>query len=244
MARFKDKSLEIPGNAGLRDVILALKWLQNNCENFNGDKENITLFGHSSGGCATHLLMLSPSAKGLFHKAILMAGFSVEIPELPDLQFRLAKHLGYQGADSDEQAIYKFLCSVEAHKLVGFDIWTDEERQKHGSYPFMPTLEAYTNENTIFADDPVILQRNTWSNTIPLMMGCTSNESLIKYKHFTTDVSLYERYRKYPEYLLPQKLQDLKDNKLKQKLIQKILNLHFGKKEVKLENYECAMEVL
>lgn len=223
---------------------MALKWIQKNCENFNGDAENITLFGHSAGSGATHLLTLSPTAKGLFHKAILMSGFSIDIPKLPDLNYRLAKHLGYQGAENDEKAIYVFLSSVEANKLVGFDIWTEEERQKYGAYPFMPTLEAYRTENSIIIEDPVLLQRNTWSNNIPIMMGCTSNESLIQYKHFTTDQSLYENYRRHPETLLPEKLQDLKDKQLRHKLIKKILDLHFGKKEVKLENYECALEVL
>ncbi|XP_002136065.1 cholinesterase 1-like [Drosophila pseudoobscura] len=60
---FADPSLEIPGNAGLKDLILALKWIKANARNFNGDPERITLFGHSSGSMAVlkkiyfHLLL-------------------------------------------------------------------------------------------------------------------------------------------------------------------------------------------
>lgn len=44
---------------------------------FGGDKDNVSIFGESAGGAAVHYLMLSPSAKGLFHKAISQSGSSL-----------------------------------------------------------------------------------------------------------------------------------------------------------------------
>ena len=54
----------IPGNFGLKDQILALRWVQENIGVFGGDENKITIFGHSAGGASVHFLVLSPEAKG------------------------------------------------------------------------------------------------------------------------------------------------------------------------------------
>lgn len=58
------------GNYGLLDVIQALRWVQENISALGSDPNNVTLFGQSAGSQTTCLLMASPLAKGLFHKAI------------------------------------------------------------------------------------------------------------------------------------------------------------------------------
>lgn len=61
-------------NNGVLDIIAALEWIQENIENFGGDKNNVTLFGQSGGGAKILTLTSMPTAKGLFHKAIVQSG--------------------------------------------------------------------------------------------------------------------------------------------------------------------------
>jgi len=58
------------GNQGILDQIAALKWVRENIARFGGDPDNVTIFGESAGALDVNILMASPLAKGLFHRAI------------------------------------------------------------------------------------------------------------------------------------------------------------------------------
>ncbi|MCB9460134.1 MAG: carboxylesterase family protein [Anaerolineaceae bacterium] len=62
------------GNYGLMDQQLALQWVQDHISDFGGDPENVTIFGESAGGASVCLQVVSPSAAGLFVRAISQSG--------------------------------------------------------------------------------------------------------------------------------------------------------------------------
>ena len=74
------------GNYGTLDIISALRWVQRNIAAFDGDVNNVTIFGESAGGSAVVSLMSSPEAKGLFHKVWAMSPSIGQLRTLPRAQ--------------------------------------------------------------------------------------------------------------------------------------------------------------
>ena len=66
-----ESELKVSGNYGLQDQIAALKWIQKNIDQFNGDPNKVTVFGVSAGSASISLLLTCPQAKGLFQQSIL-----------------------------------------------------------------------------------------------------------------------------------------------------------------------------
>lgn len=62
------------GNAGMADLVEALRWVKNNIAAFGGDPDRVTIFGQSGGGGKVTTLLQMPSADGLYHRAVIQSG--------------------------------------------------------------------------------------------------------------------------------------------------------------------------
>ena len=62
------------GNAGLLDVVTALRWVRDNIASFGGDPQRVTLMGQSSGAVSVCCLLAMPEAQGLFRRAVVQSG--------------------------------------------------------------------------------------------------------------------------------------------------------------------------
>ncbi|KAI2801626.1 hypothetical protein BLOT_009440 [Blomia tropicalis] len=68
------KDSNAPGNVGLQDQLLGIKWVYDNIGSFGGDTKKITIFGESAGSMSIGAHIISPLTKGLYQRAIMQSG--------------------------------------------------------------------------------------------------------------------------------------------------------------------------
>lgn len=173
----------IPGNAGLKDQVMALQWVKNNCAQFGGDPNCITVFGESAGGGSTHYMMLTDQTKDLFHRAILMSGNALcpwANTESWKRTHRLAQLAGYTG-ENNEKKLYEYLQNASAGDLITVEqnSLSPKERRQKVMFPFGPVVEPYETEQMVVPKMPIEMLKTAWSNNMPVMMGNTSYEGLL-----------------------------------------------------------------
>ncbi|XP_073820711.1 esterase B1-like [Musca autumnalis] len=225
-----DPSLNVPGNAGLKDQVLALKWVQQNIDQFGGDNENITLFGESAGAAAVHFMMCTEQTKGLFHKAICQSGCILNnwalTKDTTDLAYRLACEMGYQGENNDAEVL-EFLQKCPANELFQMDKLNQEAILKGSYFAFVPSIEPYDNSEAVIRKPLLESMKTSWSNSIPLIIGGNSFEGLVRYPAVKHKPELLELCKTRPELLLPPELLVSKSNE-ETKLLGKVLyDLYF-----------------
>ncbi|CAG2100128.1 unnamed protein product, partial [Medioppia subpectinata] len=111
-----------PGNVAFLDQVLALKWVRENIHQFGGDRDQITIFGHSAGSWSVSAHILSPLSKCLFKRAIMQSGADImnknrgliTRPEALSLAKSVAKNLN---CSSDEDKWLECLKAVDAERL-------------------------------------------------------------------------------------------------------------------------------
>ncbi|KAL3286179.1 hypothetical protein HHI36_000690 [Cryptolaemus montrouzieri] len=235
----KDTSLGVPGNAGFKDKVMALKWVQKNIKNFNGDPNNVTIFGESAGASSVHLLMLSPSAKGLFHKAIAQSGSALSPwAHCGNAASHLADLLEIDR--NDEKKLLQVLQNMPVEELHALQDTTPDHWHINVKRFFGFVLEDPKQDGEPFIiEDPLeILRRGEYTH-IPFLIGFTSREGMLV--HVFSRTPIHELIPDI-DMVVPFML-NLKDGSPSSKQVgQRIMKFYFGDGD--LENSDIDQQYL
>ena len=172
-------------NFGTLDIIMALRWVKDNIDSFGGDPNNITIFGESAGGHNVLSLLVSKKAKGLFHKAISMSGYTTSISQEDAYKQKepssTSKYTSYEVVEklkeknnfyiSNNENLLKdreMLLSISAKDF--FEIYSERD-----SYDELPLL---TNDGIVIPKIGLkkALSKKEYVNIVPTIAGSNRDE--------------------------------------------------------------------
>lgn len=160
------------GNVGMLDIELALRWVRENIERFGGDPKRVMIFGQSGGGGKVAVLTAMPSAKGLFHRAVMQSGAQRQLRSVEDaaeVSARLMAQLGLKPHQGRE------LQQVPLPKLMAANFALGRQPAQPGKpLNFVPVLDGQIVPRNPF--DPVA---NPLNASVPLIVGCTRTENTV-----------------------------------------------------------------
>lgn len=168
---FKDtKNKQFENNLGIRDQIAALKWVRENIAAFGGDPEQVTIFGESAGGTSVETLLSTPSAKGMFTKAIIQSGPPAIVWTPAIAESVTAKYLSLLHISPDSMHLLKTvpLDTLKAAEDALLDYMVKETNQK----VFAPSIDGEVLTNDIFK-----CMKPTIGGNVPVMIGTNLNEA-------------------------------------------------------------------
>jgi len=158
------------GDAGMLDIVHALKWVRANIAHFGGDPNTVLIFGQSGGGRKVDTLLAMPSAKGLFHRATIESGVALQVASR-DVAIRNA-----------EQLLAKLgIRKTEVHDLqklpldrimtAYFAVVREARGVDQAVNGFAPTVDGH-----ILPQQPFAPTASPVSAEVPVMIGCTRTE--------------------------------------------------------------------
>ncbi|CAJ0954004.1 unnamed protein product, partial [Mesorhabditis belari] len=170
---------EAPGNMGLWDQHLALKWVHKHIDVFGGDPSRITLFGESAGAASVNMHMLSTKSTPYFHRAILQSGSATapwateprEIALQRSVVVYNAMHCGNMSHQQiDRLEVIRCMLEADPETLLKYE-W--EPVREFADFPWVPVVDG-----DFLTEHPATAIRQGHFKNTELLLGSNLDESI------------------------------------------------------------------
>ncbi|KAL0880455.1 hypothetical protein ABMA27_002869 [Loxostege sticticalis] len=204
---------DVPGNAGMKDQVLALKWVQKNISKFGGDPNNVTIFGESAGGSSVAFHLISPMSKGLFRRAILQSGSAAcnwAAAFAPrEVGLALARKLGCYSEDDKE--LYNFFKKHPLEGLINLKVNETLSRKPYGLCLGVVDEKKFGDNERFFYGDVFDNFRNNINEDVEVIIGYNEDEGALAFsRHFNDyggDLTKFFNFiNDYVEHYVPRRM--------------------------------------
>ena len=185
--RYSTPERTFTSNLGLRDQVALLRWVRDNIGGFGGDAANVMVFGESAGGNAVTTLLATPSAEGLFARAIaqspppnavyapdLTARWAEEFVDL--LRARVRSRDGVDPDAADGPTTQQLLCDTPTGELVAASVALQVRTPDAdpGAFCLAPVVDG-----DFLPERPMRAFRDGRAHRVPLIIGTNDREGSI-----------------------------------------------------------------
>ncbi|XP_046428129.1 venom carboxylesterase-6-like [Neodiprion fabricii] len=183
----------VPGNMGLKDQAVALRWVANNIRSFGGDPAKVTLFGQSSGGASVHYHYLTNLSSGLFRGGMSFSGTALHSWSLAEDSLEKTRKLAtvVSCTTSNVKLMIDCMKARPADRIVQalekFIFWRASPH-----VPFGPVVEKEGSELTFINQPPIEIISSRKAQDVPWIVGIVSEEGLYPAADYVTNDTILQ----------------------------------------------------